>query len=370
VGNRDFPDSDIMIHRRPGWYASARAYSVRTYNTDGVINGEGLRSHHVSDGANFMFVHGDEYTNIFPVWDWLKIPGTTVLQQVESRREVHRHGETRFVVGVSDGTHGLFACDFARKGLVAKKAWAFFDHEYVCLGAGISCDATPEVFTTLNQCCLRGPVVVARGGKPETLSTGTHQRTGCEWIQHDGTRYVFGQPTRVTIRDDAQRGRWYDINHRYPDPEESREVFAAWLDHGSRPKDASYAYTVVPVEATDRPGLPRETVLSNTKDLQAVRGAGLRLTMAAFYTAGALKVSPGETVRVDRPCLVLWHETKTGATLCVSDPSREADAVHVRVSRHLHGQGVSPEGEGCVIEVTLPQGDAAGSSVVRTLTGA
>ena len=368
-GNRSYWRGDIMTHHRPGWYASARAYSTRTANTDGPANREGLKSHHISDGANFLYVRGDEYHDIFPVWDWLKIPGTTVVQREEPVRELRRMGETSFVGGVSDGTYGLFACDFARKGLAARKAWAFFDYEYVCLGAGIRCDATPEVFTTLNQCHLRTPVIVARGGKLETLAAGTHEIADCEWIQHDGSRYVFWQPTRVTVENDEQRGRWYDINERYFDPEESHPVFSAWLDHGSRPKDAGYAYTVVPViDVADLPfptARPRVRILSNTKDVQAVR-APLGITMAAFYVPGEVKTD-GETIRVDRPCLLLWRKTKTGAVLAVSNPDNEAAHVRVRVSERMRGAGGTPDGAGSVIEVDLPGGAAAGSSVVREL---
>ena len=68
--------SDIMVQRRPGYYTSARMYSTRTLNTDGYINGENKKSHHLADGATYIFRTGEEYRDIFPVWDWKRIPGT------------------------------------------------------------------------------------------------------------------------------------------------------------------------------------------------------------------------------------------------------------------------------------------------------
>ena len=67
-----------MTHSRPGYFMSTRMYSTRNYNTDGYINGEGKRSHHIADGCTFIFRDGEEYFNIFGVWDWYRIPGTTV----------------------------------------------------------------------------------------------------------------------------------------------------------------------------------------------------------------------------------------------------------------------------------------------------
>jgi len=35
-----------------------------------IVNSEGRKSHHLSDGANFLYLTGNEYKDIFPVWDW------------------------------------------------------------------------------------------------------------------------------------------------------------------------------------------------------------------------------------------------------------------------------------------------------------
>ncbi len=79
-GNRHFWRSDLMTHQRKGYYTSVHIYSKRLANTDAPCNGEGIKNHHIADGANVLFRTGKEYRDIFPVWDWQKVPGTTVVQ--------------------------------------------------------------------------------------------------------------------------------------------------------------------------------------------------------------------------------------------------------------------------------------------------
>jgi chondroitin AC lyase len=76
VGNKQFWCSDFMVHRRTTFYTSVKMHSDRMLNGE-FINQERKRSQHLSDGVNFLYQSGQEYQNIFPVWDWTKLPGTT-----------------------------------------------------------------------------------------------------------------------------------------------------------------------------------------------------------------------------------------------------------------------------------------------------
>ena len=155
AGNRHFWKSDYMAHHRAGYFTSARMVSTRMANTDSFTNGEGRQSHHIADGAALLYRTGDEYRDIFPVWDWRKVPGTTVEQAPEplEPRLVRSMGKSSFVGGVSDGAYGMAAMGLARGSLAAKKAWFYFDDEFVCLGTGISCaSSTPSAPRSTNAC--------------------------------------------------------------------------------------------------------------------------------------------------------------------------------------------------------------------------
>ena len=246
TGNKHFWRGDIMCHHRKGYYASARFYSTRTVSTDGPHNREGLKSHHLSDGCNVLLRTGGEYQEVFPAWDWQKIPGTTVEQRPELTGSPRRMGETRFAGGVSDGEYGLAAFDLKRDGLTARKSWFFFDDEYVCLGAGITCGSDHPVVTTLNQRNLEGDVWIGDASAARKLDKGLRRPERPSWVWHDEIAYVLLDTAAVHLRNDLQRGSWHEINQRYSKEQVARDVFTLWVDHGSSPQNGSYAYAVVP----------------------------------------------------------------------------------------------------------------------------
>jgi chondroitin AC lyase len=361
-GNRHFYRSDFMVHHRPGWYASARGFSTRTYNTDGAHNGEGIRSHHIADGANYLMRSGEEYVDIFPVWDWRKVPGTTVAQSTAPLdvKTLLQKGETSFVGGVSDGTYGMAAMDLQRDSITAKKAWFFFDDEYVCLGAGITDTSGFPVATTVDQRLLKGDVRAA--GKSGPLSRSDRElRAG--WVLHDGVGYLFPEGTPLHLSNDARTGHWSDIGTG-PSAPVTKDVFTLWIDHGSSPTGASYQYTVVP-GATPRSLEARlrsspVDVLSNTPDLQAVRHARLGITMAAFHAPGTVSCEDGSSVTVDRPCLLLMRRTGNRVCLAVSNPENAALAVIVTLRR-------DKDSEPHTLLFDLPDGPVAGRSVIKEI---
>jgi chondroitin AC lyase len=106
--------SEYYSHQRPHYFASVRMYSSRTFNVDKPHNSEGIKNHHLGDGANFISRSGLEYKDIYPVYDWQKIPGTTVVQKpsLPSPDEITKAGQTDFVGGVTDGMYGAAAFDF------------------------------------------------------------------------------------------------------------------------------------------------------------------------------------------------------------------------------------------------------------------
>ncbi|MEA2736139.1 MAG: chondroitin lyase [Humisphaera sp.] len=332
VGNRHYWRSDYMAHHRPAWFASVRMFSDRLLNTE-LVNNEGKLSHHLADGANFLYVTGDEYTDIFPAWDWTKIPGTTAEQTPLTpgdRKQIGIKGATSFVGGVSDGTNGLAAMDLRRDPLRARKSWFFFDDGYTCLGAGIACESDNAVATSVNQCHLRGEV-----------------KRQDNWIHHADVGYVFPDRSKV-LTTAKQSGDWSDIGAHAG--RVSAKVFNLWIDHGARPAEASYVYSVFPTATPQRTAelaaKPEVQVILNTPKQQAVYHERLKVLSVAFWETG--KVQAGKNVvEVDQPCLLMLSDEGVAT---VSNPANQPLVVNVRVN----GKSLSAE---------LPGGDRAGSSV-------
>ncbi len=366
VGNRHFWRADLMTHHRPGYYASARMHSTRIANTDGPANSEGLLSHHLADGCFVLMQSGREYRDIFGVWDWQKIPGTTVRQEPELTGSPRRMGTTDFVGGVSDGASGLAACDFERNGLTAKKSWFFFDEGVVCLGAGISAAAGGAVVTTLNQCSLDGDVLLTEGGKPAIIDRGEHASSAADWLWHDRVAYVFLEPAPLRIQNDARSGSWHASNRRYSERPETRDLFTAWIEHGAAPRAAKYGYLVVPgIDREAVAGCPAKAevrVLANDDRLQAVAHERLALVAAAFYSPGEIQVRPGLAIRVDKACLLLGQIQDGEILLTLANPTNTASDIEVTVST---GQ-TEPTSHRSVIH--LPDGFPAGSSVTKSIS--
>jgi chondroitin AC lyase len=375
--------SEHFTFQRPDFFTSVRMYSSRDYNMEMPYNGEGLMNHHRGDGTNYISRTGFEYDELSPVCDWQKIPGTTVVQKPElpSEKEIQKKGLTEFVGAATDGKYGVVAFDFKSQHdpLEAKKSWFFFDHEYVCLGAGINSDSKFPVATTLNQCLLNGDVVVAGNNQKQVLTKGQHQLNQAQWILHDGIGYLFPTPVNVNLSNQVQKGSWFIANHQSDTPKDeiSKDVFKLWIDHGTQPTDASYQYIVVP--ATNEKELEAQgnrsiSILANTTDIQAVTNRNLGISQIIFYTSGEIKISPELTIGIDSPGLVMVKtEGSKLKSVTVADPSRKLAKIHLNISAEISKTGNSfksvwnKDKQISEIAIELPQTVYAGKSVTIEL---
>jgi chondroitin AC lyase len=357
TGNRVFWRADYMAHHRDGFFISARGYSRRTLNTE-FGNGECELNHHVADGATAIFRTGEEYRDIYPVWDWQFIPGTTVVLTETPDGPIRRATEKTFVGGVSDGRVGAFAMDFVRDALAARKAWFAFDDMVVALGAGITADTGRLVVTTINQCNLVGPAVAS--GEAVLSENGDDEQvfTKGSLAHHDEIAYVMLAPAELHVRGAEQVGNWHRINKAESRDEIRTQVFRAWINHGPNPVDASYAYAIVPGVSLQEGGRlatrPGVAVVSNTPSLQAASHERTGAGAAVLYEPGEVTLG-GLVLRADQPCLLLVSRDDAGRTMLhASDPTQLLESLSLAVN-------------GKPVEVTLPRGLDAGRSVKVSL---
>jgi len=345
-GTRIFWDSDYVVHRRSAYMTSVRMFSTRTSNSE-MVNGEGLKSAHLGDGTNFLYLTGNEYNNIFPVWDWTLIPGTTAVHAVDSKGlpetfEQHTIGQvglTSFVGGVTDKQYGVATLALQRGPLSAQKAWFFFDDFYVCLGSGIQLSNTPasaQVATDVNQTLLNGSVYTSATKTP--LASGTHSfstpSSGPGYVFHDNVGYLLAPNTRAVVSNQAQQGKWSDIGAGSSNPV-STQVFNLWIDHGASPQNANYSYAVFPnttLTAMDaaRSQLPY-SVLQNTPNVQGVYVDSLHRASLVFRTPGKINTPLG-AVQVDKPCILMLVAQGGKVVVTASDPTQSAITLNVSVN--------------------------------------
>ena len=375
-----FWHSEHFTFQRPDFFTSVRMYSTRTHNMEVPYNSEALFNHHRGDGTNHISRTGNEYYDIAPVFDYQKIPGTTIMQKPEmpSEREIQKLGLTDFAGAVTDGKYGAAAFDFKspHDPLCARKSWFFFDEEYVCLGSGISCDRRLSVVTTVNQCLLRDDVTIFGNNQKSIIEKGETQFENVDWIFQDGIGYVFPEPSNVNIKNNKATGSWYAINRQTDSPKDeiALDVFKLWINHGERPSDQTYQYIVVPATTVDE--LAQNTsknnvsILSNTPEIQAVKHSDLKMCQAVFYKAGEVQVTDRINLKCHSPGIVLLKAEGNKITqISVSDPNRELGQIHLSISTKIEKTGDNFEAvwnekeEVTEIAIELPRDNYAGQSV-------
>jgi len=356
LGNRYFWSSDFMTHEREGFYISVKMVSNRTVGTE-TSNGENLKACWLPFGLTWIVRRGDEYKNIFPVLDWGRLPGVTSAHMATANVKRLTQRES-FVGGVSDGTFGAAAMAFDQMSTQGRKAWFFFDHEMVALGAGIRSSRDEPVNTTLNQTLLHGPVLL--DGHP--FLEGESNVPQASWVLHDGVGYALLEPTAINIKAGPQTGDWKSINLQYSNEPVTEPVFSLWIDHGVHPRGASYAYVVLP--STDPQQLTEWVahqpvrIIANTTAQQAVINDPLGVAEIVFHSPGTATLGEGFAVKTDRPCLVMLVRQGKATRIALSSPGGEDATVHVTITTPQTEQRLTFE---------LPGGELAGKSRVMAV---
>ncbi|KIF79292.1 lyase [Streptomyces sp. 150FB] len=349
VGHTLFASMDRAVHRRPGWAANISMASSRIAQYE-CGNGENPHGWHT--GAGMLYWWGekqgnDQYTDWFwPTVDPYRLPGTTVSTKRLADNAGGEWGEPKpavqWVGGVSDGEFAAVGQHLKGLGstLEGRKSWFCAADAVVCLGAGITATDGVPVETIVDNRNLgggfEGGEESGRNGEdPFTVDHGKRPR----WAHlegHGGWVFPGGAPagTLRTLAED-RTGAWNDINTTSTTERRTRRYRTLWLDHGTDPADASYAYLLMP-GATRRTLAARAAdhrwleVLSNTAAQQAVAIRSLGYTAANFWqpgTAGPL------TATVPASVLVTAHGRT--ATVRVSEPARTGEPLEIEWDRRV-----------------------------------
>lgn len=323
VGHHLFAAMDRAVHRRPGFVANIAMASDRIAAYE-CGNGENPRGWHTGAGMLSWWAEGrsDQYTDWYwPTVDWYRLPGTTV----STRRLPDRAGgewgaprpDVRWVGGTTDGEYAAIGQHL--KGLEstlrARKSWFCVADAVICLGAGITCTDGVPVETVVDNRNLGegGTQAFVRG------RGWAHLEGHGGWLVPDAVR---------ALRED-RTGAWSDINTTSTSERRTRRWQTLWLDHGTDPVDAAYAYVLLPgasrravaTRAADRHWL---SVLANDSACQAVRVGRLGVTAANFWQAGT-----AGPLTASGPASVLVRRTGRTATLCVAEPPRTGEPLEI-----------------------------------------
>jgi len=383
VGNRQFWNSDLIVHQRSAYYASVKTSSVRTIQPE-TGNDEGKQSLYLGDGVNLIMRTGNEYDNIAPFWNWRRLPGTTVEQDTRSLKptaEFGVAGTAVFAGGASDRQYGTTGFNYSRFNVQAHKSWFFFDDEFVALGSAINApNANSNVNTTINQSLLKGTVSykTTSSNSVQTLALGNQvSPSGLKWVYHDGIGYFFTAPVdNVEIRALTRTGSWDAINSRYDDTAVSGNVFLLFVNHGQEFTGGTYSYIVVPGLSLNQADSyladnPIE-VLRNTSSVQAVRQTTLGMVQATFYSAASLSLGGGQSFAVSDPSSLIFQRPTNAIKFTAASPVAASPLLAIDLSNIPFNATSTSWLDGftksATLELGLSTGTRAGDSVGIAIT--
>lgn len=374
--HRHFWHTDFTVHTRPDYYFSIHAVSKRNHAQE-IGNRENLRGYWGAQGTTNLTLSGQEFKDIFPLWNWAKLPGTTLPDTVpipadKAPGSGDSWGTSPFAGGLSDSLYGVTAYVVDHDlGTSYKKAWFMFDKEIVCLGAGIH-SSLPGIplSTTLNQAIVaKSGIRFKEKGRPfQTAGPKpfVYQSRAASVFLIDDTGYMLmgAQPVKLTVEDRA--GSWQKIrgNGEAEGTEraERKTVFQLEIPHGIQPDNAPYAYMLLPglTEATYNQLYQEKNpmqLIANSEDMQAVYHRRLKIGQDVFYKADQSCKMADVEITADKPCILML---KAGTTrqyqLFVADPAQQLETIRVTLKKG--GQQRS-------LLLELPRSPYAGQTVQR-----
>ena len=363
TGHKHFWQSDYTIYRRPSWMASIKMASDRIVGVE-MMNGDNMKGYYMADGATYIYKDGKEYLDIFPLWDWRKLPGVTAFEDdapMPLIKSYQPRNKGTFVGAVSDEKQGMTVMELNRAGVKAHKAWICADDFVLCLGAGIQADSNLVVTTSIEQCHKKGELLSWKKGQWNTVNAKQAATTGEHRFFHNNTGYiVWGSENEVVAETAERTGSWNDVMQMYRPEEIHGEVSTLYLKHGVSPKQATYQYLILP--AADKKNvaafdLSDIRILRNDTVAQAVYAEKKATCWVAAYQPVQLRVATGLALTIQTPGVYMIRKSGDGQYMisCTSPTQRE-DVAELELN---HNQ----------IRISLPQGNGKGktASVVAVI---
>jgi len=340
TGQKHFWRSDFTVQRNAGYMASVKMHSNRVSGGE-MTNNQNLKGYYLSDGTTLVYIDGDEYSTTFPVWNWRRLPGTTIRQSTHAMPRIpqvfdsiighktfYYKSKKNFVGGVSNGKVGVSVLDYERDSVSAKKSWFFLGNQIICLGADLKSESKDTLVTTVQQSKLKSDII-----------------KGKNWVHHGKIGYAFLQQQNWEEKHGIQTGNMHDIADFYPKTKIiSQDVFQLYITHEVG-KVASYAYSIFPAMTLSKFKKSIKSrnpkILINKNSVQAIEEKGKLYVV--FYEPTSLKSSFFGKVEVSEPCLLMMEKTKSGVLTTVSDPTQKMKSVRINIANFQETEIIFPD---------------------------
>jgi chondroitin AC lyase len=391
LGHRQFWIGDTTVHREQNSSVFIRMNSNRTVNNE-CVNSEGTQSIHLADGLRSIHVDATEYFDIYPLWNWAKLPGTTLAQNNTPMTcaNTKKASPQKYVGGVASGVYGTAAFDFRSPDspvLTAKKTWFWLDSgAFVELGSNIVWPASVVATTVLEQNWLNPPVYTSSNASQPLSNKSTlritHQAGETRWVHHRRIGYALfeadGDDTNVLVVETPTKTGSWSLIGTGSSAAVSGNVFSAWVEH-SAASGSSYAILIMPaISYADFRSqlltrLSEHVILARNIKMHAMMNIRTGVIGAVFFSSagGTVCDADGRAIfSVDSAVSVILRRSSSSITISVASPARDVYATTVRIHgcSLCTGPGVSASGNDTAVAISLGKGEYAGQTTTVSIS--
>jgi hyaluronate lyase len=334
VGTFAFADMDRFVHRRPGFALSVAMNSARIANYES-LNEENLTGWYQGSGVTMVYTrerpnYADDY---WPTVDPYRLPGVTLDHRLRPLAAPVARNASAAVGTLAYAGAGIAAMRVSTDSNTfgARKCWVTAGDVVIAMGAGITSEAPEPVATVLfNQPIAAEENGLIVDGKHFPLDAQQSQVDVRSWLVVPGLGgFVLPVPTKIEAAAPTRAGAWSAINRQGESPGDlrSKKYLTGVVNHGVRPQDSTYFYTMLPgagaTVTRDFANAGGVTCIQNSAALQAVeiKGASTLIHAYIFWEAGACE----DGIEADGAALVLISRSENQVSVSVQEPLQRSE---------------------------------------------
>lgn len=362
VKTQVFAMMDRVVHLRPGFGFGLSMFSNRTSAFE-YGNGENIDGWWYGVGRTNLYNNDlNQYSNSnWATINRYRLPGITTDGTGSGTPIAWKsYPNTSNWVGGSavEGLYSSAGMEFSLventgSPLQGKKSWFMFSDKIVALGAGITNTNDKNVETIVENRKLNkyGNNLLTVNGVSKSKELGwTENMTKVQWAHLAGDvkgtdiGYYFPETAIVNGLRESRTGTWSATNTGQGKTEYRNNYLSLALGHGVNPKDATYAYTVLPNKSVDEMKKyaenPDINILENSNDVQAVKDLSLNAVGANFWNDGnkTVSVNGKNFITSDKKASVTTLETSNDIAIGVADPTQLNNGrVNIEINRSASG---------------------------------
>jgi chondroitin-sulfate-ABC endolyase/exolyase len=370
---KTLPYAATAIHRNNDWAALIKGYSKYVWASE-IYVASNRYGRYPANGTIQLLKDTGEAESGFQQngWDWNRYPGATVIhlpiEELEPNTPLLMYRSNETFAGATElNGNGVFAmildeskgtnADGEEKNLgfpgklKARKSVFSFGNKLICIGSDISSiDGKNKTQTNLFQSSLKSTKIAIKTDKKCAITGHSKKGKIKKWvIDPYGNGYYLLSNSNAFFSRETQHSyhnkysvKTGGMNPKGKGAKETKGDFAAaWIDHGTTPKNAGYQYVIYPFLSKSEQKTFGKTAKKDTsyEILKADTMAHVVIDKETSTTAYAIfeankNVETGVVQQVSAPALVMCAERNKQLQLSIVQPDLNFE--QIRFNKYIN----------------------------------